>query len=221
MGDVEVRADRLTAEAAQRAGKEKGVAAIAGRLASELYKVPIRAENIEDQEENITRFFVIAEKPADPCGQDKTSLLISVGDEPGALLRILGPFQNHRILWISDRVQAQCRAWEYHFIDLDGHASDPKIRKTLKDVQDCCLHLAVLGSYHARGFRLTGKTDNPTPGKGRVQFMIIVMKPAASNEHVADVIKRIEDNGLRCIVYRVVRNSPSSGVFPISPTSTA
>ena len=80
-GRLERREVPSTAAAAERASKEPGAAAIAGSLAAEIYNVPIVVENIEDSPDNITRFFVVAERMAERTGHDKTSLVLSIKDE--------------------------------------------------------------------------------------------------------------------------------------------
>lgn len=149
LGEIERKEVGSTSEATARAAKERKAGAIAGVLAAELYGVPVQAENIEDQQDNITRFFVIAEKASDPTGADKTSVVLAVKDEPGALLRILEPFRRHGInMTRIESRPSRRRAWEYHFfIDLQGHADDPEVSATLKELEGCCRHLEVLGSY--------------------------------------------------------------------------
>jgi len=148
---VEQREAPSTAAAAERAAREPHAAAIAGRLAAEIYNLPIVIEHIEDSSENVTRFFVVAERMAERTGRDKSSLLLSVRDEPGALLRILQPFQAHRInLTRIESRPSKRRPWEYHFfVDLEGHVTDDNVRAALHDLEGQAKHLEVLGSYPA------------------------------------------------------------------------
>jgi chorismate mutase/prephenate dehydratase len=151
LGHLDQREVGSTAAAAEMAAKDPHAAAIAGRLAAEIYKVPIIAEHIEDSPDNTTRFFVVAERMSDRTGKDKTSVLISVKDEPGALLRILMPFQSHRInLTRIESRPSRRRAWEYHFfVDFEGHATDEHIRVALHELDTHAKHVEVLGSYPA------------------------------------------------------------------------
>ena len=151
LGNAEKREVPSTAAAAERAAKEPGAAAIAGSLASEIYKIPILVENIEDSPDNITRFFVVAERMAERTGHDKTSLLLSIKDQPGALLKLLQPFQKNRInLSRIESRPSKRRAWEYHFVlDLEGHVEDPGVKRTLEELEGDVKHLEVLGSYPA------------------------------------------------------------------------
>ena len=149
MAEVERKEVGSTSEAAEMAAKDHKAAAIAGGLAAEIYKVPIIEHNIEDQQDNITRFFVLSEQASEPTGNDKTSLVVSLKDAPGALLRLLEPFQRHGINLsrIESRPNKR-KAWEYNFfIDLHGHFKDAEVAATLKELEICARHLEVLGSY--------------------------------------------------------------------------
>jgi len=149
LGNAAKRPVGSTAEAASLAAKDPRAGAIAGALAGEIYQVPVIAHNIEDQPDNITRFFVIAEKMAERTGADKTSLVVSVTDRPGALLNLLKPFHRNGInLSRIESRPSKRRAWEYNFfIDLEGHMDDPKLQKTLREIEAHSRHLEILGSY--------------------------------------------------------------------------
>ena len=166
LGNAEKREVPSTAAAAERAAKEPGAAAIAGSLASEIYKIPILVENIEDSPDNITRFFVVAERMAERTGHDKTSLLLSIKDQPGALLKLLQPFQKNRInLSRIESRPSKRRAWEYHFfLDLEGHVEDPGVKRTLEELEGDVKHLEVLGSYPAAERNVARSARGQGPG---------------------------------------------------------
>ena len=151
LGEIERREVGSTAVAAEMAAKDPHAAAIGGSLAAETYGVPIVAEHIEDSGDNITRFFVVAERMAERTGRDKTSLLLSIKDEPGALLKLLKPFQQNSInLTRIESRPSKRRAWEYNFfVDLEGHVEDEQVRKTLEQLESDVKFLEVLGSYPA------------------------------------------------------------------------
>jgi len=151
LGEIERREVNSTAAAAEMASKEPRSAAIAGSMAAEIYNVPVVAQHIEDSADNVTRFFVVAERMAEKTGKDKTSLLLSIKDEPGALLHLLLPFQNNKInLTRIESRPSKRRAWEYNFfLDLEGHVEDENVRKTLQQLEGQVKHLEVLGSYPA------------------------------------------------------------------------
>jgi chorismate mutase/prephenate dehydratase len=124
--NVERVAVTSNAEGARRARDEKGSAAIAGQTAAEVYGLTVLATEIEDRPDNTTRFFVLGRKLFAPSGDDRTTLLVSVGhtDSPGALFRLLEPLARHRISMtrIESR-PSQRRKWDYvFFIDIEGHA---------------------------------------------------------------------------------------------------
>ncbi|HYF48916.1 MAG TPA: prephenate dehydratase [Planctomycetota bacterium] len=151
VGNVERREVANTALATEMAAKQHGAAAIAGSLAAEIYNVPIIAEHIEDSPDNMTRFFVISERMSARTGRDKTSLLLAIKDEPGALLKLLQPFFKSGInLTRIESRPSRRRAWEYNFyIDLEGHIDDEVIQKALKHLEGHVKHVEVLGSYPA------------------------------------------------------------------------
>jgi chorismate mutase/prephenate dehydratase len=124
-------------------------AAIAGEMAAERYGLRILASNIEDHADNKTRFLVIGKQKVGPSGRDKTSLLVSTRNEPGALYQVLGPFHNHGIsLSRIETRPAKSGSWSYvFFIDFDGHQSDPAIQKVLAEVSEVAMEVRPLGSY--------------------------------------------------------------------------
>lgn len=140
-----------TAQAAQLASKEKNSAAIASRLAGQLYNLRIIGERIEDNPENFTRFMVIGKTLSEPSSRDKTSIMFAIKDRVGALHDILGPFAGHRInLTKIESRPSRRKAWEYiFFVDLEGHVADSRVRQALDEVEKECLSLKVLGSYPA------------------------------------------------------------------------
>lgn len=138
-----------TAEAARRAHGEPETAAIASALAATTYGVDILVARIEDSPNNYTRFFVIGNQLAQPTGKDKTSILISVKDRPGALYSLLLPFyENNLNLTRIESRPSRKKAWEYvFFIDLLGHVQEPAVGHVLDKVAEYCNDIKILGSY--------------------------------------------------------------------------
>jgi chorismate mutase/prephenate dehydratase len=137
------------AEAARMAAADSSKAAIAGEIAAELYGLNIIERNIEDEANNTTRFIVIGQQLPVSTGIDKTSILVSVGNQPGALHNILAPFAEYGISMthIESRPSRQA-LWEYvFFIDIDGHREDSHVANALQALQNNVKMLKVLGSY--------------------------------------------------------------------------
>jgi chorismate mutase/prephenate dehydratase len=137
------------AEAARLAAVTPNSAAIAGRVAAELYGLGILASNIEDEPDNTTRFLVIGRHPVGPTGNDKTSLLVSTRNYPGALYNTLEPFARYQISMCKIESRPSRRgAWDYvFFIDVEGHQQDPGLAEALKVLEEHVVMLKILGSY--------------------------------------------------------------------------
>jgi chorismate mutase/prephenate dehydratase len=138
-----------TTRAADLASKEPHAAAIAGSMAAEVYGLNILDTSIQDSPNNTTRFLVIGPNACPPTGDDKTSLMFSVQDKPGALFSALAPFKDLKINMskIESRPSKR-KAWEYFFfVDIDGHAEDAPLVKALAELQKHCSFVKILGSY--------------------------------------------------------------------------
>ena len=138
-----------TAEAARIAAEEEGAASIGSALAAEPYGLNIVADRIEDAAHNYTRFFAIGNQDTKPTGKDKTSLLITVSNKPGALYSLLLPFSNLGIdLTKIESRPSRKKPWDYvFFVDFIGHVDDPNVIEALKSIADYCTEMHVLGSY--------------------------------------------------------------------------
>ncbi len=138
-----------TTKAAQIASREKNSACIASLLAADVYKLRVIAQNIEDSPHNITRFLVIGTQPVEKTGNDRTSVLFSIKDRVGALHDMLVPFKKYGInLTKIESRPSKRKAWDYYFfVDLVGHYKDNSVKKALKELENRCTFLKVLGSY--------------------------------------------------------------------------
>lgn len=140
-----------TAQAVQKAGREQGIAAIAGELAAERYGVPVVARAIQERSDNVTRFLVIARDCGGQTGsgKDKTSVMFSINDTTGALGRALEPFSSRKInLSKIESRPSRRKAWDYvFFIDFDGHWNDPLVQEAVSELKERCAMVKWLGSY--------------------------------------------------------------------------
>jgi chorismate mutase/prephenate dehydratase len=139
------------AEAALKAQNDSRIAAVAGLLAATIYDLKIVHASIQDQDHNSTRFLVLARQGTAATGNDKTSVLIHTENKPGALFRILQPFEKFQVSLskIETRPSKQ-EAWEYvFFIDFEGHIQDQAIKELFAQLQQCTAEIKVLGSYPA------------------------------------------------------------------------
>jgi len=138
-----------TAQAAQAAAREKGAAALAGSLAASVYRLRVLEERIEDSAANITRFLTIGAVPPRPGPANRTSLVFALPHRSGSLYEALGPFKRRAInLTKIESRPSKRKVWEYYFfVDLEGHASDRRVKDALAELSGIVLFLKVLGSY--------------------------------------------------------------------------
>lgn len=137
------------AEAARRAAEEKDAAAIAGEIAAEIYNLDIVSRQIEDESDNTTRFIVVGREKIGPSGNDKTSIVVSTHNQPGALYKLLEPFHRHGVSLTSIETRpSRTGMWSYvFFIDFEGHFEDELIQRVMGDIDDDALEVRLLGSY--------------------------------------------------------------------------
>lgn len=142
-----------SARAAELAAAEERAAAIGSTLAAELHRLPVLVPDIEDNPNNVTRFFVLGRQPARRTGNDKTSILFTTAHRAGALVDVLDAFRQEQInLTMIASLPSRRNAWEYYFfVDAEGHTDDAALVRALAEVRGHCLHLTVLGSYPRPG----------------------------------------------------------------------
>src|SRR5690606_19066566 len=147
--DRAVQPASSTSKAAELASRESGVAAIGSILAGELYGLHVLFENIEDNPDNVTRFFVIGRESAKRSGDDKTAIMFTTAHKPGALAEVLDVFRDRGInLTDIEKRPSRKVSWEYYFfIDAVGHQDDEPMRQAIEEARQHCLQLTVLGSY--------------------------------------------------------------------------
>ncbi len=132
-----------TAKAAKLAMEEEGTAAICADVAAKMYNVPILFQNIEDRDNNKTRFFIISDFENLPSGNDKTSMLVRLPNRPGSLVDFLNDFERCEVN--LTKIKSHIIEGEsLFFIEFNGHKDDPHIEEIIKRHQD---EIKILGSY--------------------------------------------------------------------------
>lgn len=138
-----------TGRAAQRAVEDKKSAALASKLAAEIYGLKIIEHRIEDSRDNKTRFMVVGRQKVERTGRDKTSLLFSVHHEAGSLYSALKAFEKYKInLLMMQARPSRNVQWEYNFfVDTRGHVDDQSMKNALNELEKHTVMLKILGSY--------------------------------------------------------------------------
>lgn len=137
------------AEAARIAASDPTVAAIASDIAARTWQLQVVAEGIQDDPMNRTRFLAIGAIDTLPSGRDKTSLILAVANEAGAVYKMLAPFSDNGVSMTRfESRPARNGQWEYHFyVDIEGHEQEPAVAKAIEELRTRCAFLKILGSY--------------------------------------------------------------------------
>jgi chorismate mutase/prephenate dehydratase len=139
-----------TARAAEMAARDSSAAAIAPRLAAEVYGLRILEEGIQDLANNWTRHLVIGRTSSErPTGRDRTFLVFSIKDRVGVLRDILSAFSDREVNSASIQSRpTRRRAWDYvFFVELDGHADEPRVHQALESAEQHTVFMKVLGAW--------------------------------------------------------------------------
>ena len=149
--------DRVTvesnAEAARLASLDCSTAAIAGINAAENYGLSVLAANIEDDATNRTRFIVAGKIDAQRSGRDRTWLVMSAPNKPGAVHALLTPFAKHGVSMTKlesrpAKIASMPGSWEYLFyVDIEGHQQDTVVAKALDELKEIAPYLKIFGSF--------------------------------------------------------------------------
>ena len=134
----------------------KRAAAIASKDAAKLYDMSVIEENIQDHEDNFTRFFCLSKIPTKSTGNDKTSIVFSAGDVAGSLYKALKEFADGDInLTKLESRLTRKKAWEYNFyLDFEGHIDDENCKKAIQELVNLGSSVKILGSYRRSNDKL-------------------------------------------------------------------
>jgi chorismate mutase/prephenate dehydratase len=126
-------------------------AAIASHRAAELFNLNVLAENIEDDAKNTTRFLILGKHDVAPSGSDKTSVVMTSQNKPGAMVELLEPLSRHSVSMTKFESRPSKQGlWDYvFFVDVEGHQTDAKVKAALQECAGRASMLKVLGSYPA------------------------------------------------------------------------
>ena len=147
--DVEKVVATRTAEAASKAVHDNEFFCIANSYAIELFNLHTHLENIQDSNDNKTRFLVIGKSIEEKADQNKTSVMINIADKPGSLMSILQPFTelNINMTRIETRPSRNNDYLHTFFIDFEGYYEDEIIIKLLEKLEKMSEELRIIGSY--------------------------------------------------------------------------
>ncbi|MEC8009591.1 MAG: prephenate dehydratase [Pseudomonadota bacterium] len=147
--NVERVAVSSNGEAARRIQGEWHSAAIAGDMAAERYGLQFIAKNIEDNPDNTTRFLMLGRQELESSGDDKTSVIVSTKDRPGALLSLLQPLMDNGISMTRLETRpASSAKWSYvFFIDFEGHMNEQRVKDAIAAIETEANYVRRLGSY--------------------------------------------------------------------------
>lgn len=133
-------------------------AALAPRLAAEIYGLKILAENVEDAAHNTTRFVILSREPEDAkpgAGPTITTLIFRVKNVPAALYKALGGFATNGVN--MNKLESYMTDGSFtattFYADIDGHPADSNVAHALEELQFFSNELRVLGAYPASPFR--------------------------------------------------------------------
>ena len=155
LSKVEVMASLSTAAAVTEmmAAEGRQAAAISTRRAADLYGGAILASDIQDNDNNVTRFVILARRETPPTGRDKTSLGFTLhgARQPGTLLAALACFAEAGInlTKLESRPTKEELGYYVFLIDLEGHQADPAVADALARLRPLTETLKVFGSYPA------------------------------------------------------------------------
>ena len=133
-------------------------AAIATRLAGEIYGLKVIRENIEDESHNTTRFVVLSATPQEATAEDApvmTTFVFRVRNVPAALYKAMGGFATNGVNMTkleSYQIEGQFSATQF-YADIEGHPSERNVRLAMEELEFFTSYLRVLGIYKASPHR--------------------------------------------------------------------
>src|SRR5215470_5142128 len=145
-------------EVAERGDKTR--AAVASRLAAEIYGLDILKEDVEDEKHSTTRFIVLSRDNSQPPrgkGPTITTFVFQVRNVPAALYKAMGGFATNGVNMTkleSYMVEGNFFATQF-YADVEGHPADRNLTLALEELRFFSKELRILGVYPAHPFRAT------------------------------------------------------------------
>ena len=136
-------------EAGRKAAADPESVCLAPAIVSDLLGLPTVLAEAEDAPRRTRRFLVLGRSGAKPSGRDKTALLVSLENAPGALLEALRRLADHRVnlLWIESRTHRLRPGEHLFFLEVAGHRDAPPLASALDEMRSATRLLRVLGSF--------------------------------------------------------------------------
>lgn len=151
---ADTRSVNSTSAAAKLIAGDKASAAISNSRAAEINDLKIVARDIQDYDNNVTRFVVVSRKDHEKTGNDKTSIMFSLlEDKPGGLYEILGIFAGYDInlTKIESRPSKEKLGRYIFYIDFEGHREDRTIKNIISTIRSKVGYIKIFGSYPKEG----------------------------------------------------------------------
>ena len=124
-------------------------ASIGSKKLAEVYNLNVLKESINDDKTNRTNYVLIGNVETEPTGHDKTTLMFTTEDRPGALMEILNIFyhNNVNLSYISSQISKDDDNKYIFVVSFDGHVKENNISSTISQVEDKAAYFKIIGSY--------------------------------------------------------------------------
>jgi len=137
---------------------DKSVAALAPKLAGEIYNLDTLRERVEDRLGNTTRFIIMSRRPQQPerdAGPCLMSLLFQLRSVPASLYKALGGFATNgiNVVKLESYITDSSFTVAQFYIEIEGHPSEPHVARALEELQYFSSTVRVLGAYPLSPFR--------------------------------------------------------------------
>ena len=124
-------------------------AAIANETCASLFELNILSSDINDEKDNKTRFYLLSRKSFKNNNNDKTALIVSTKNEPGALCNVLKVIENNNInlSYIDSRPSKKALGEYIFFMELEKMEQSQEVQNALKELPPFVNYTKILGSY--------------------------------------------------------------------------